>query len=764
MLFLDASNDDEKLTSADLIALLPDILKMRKLESLLLVGNQFAEIPHEIINLSKLGFLFIDERQLKHSAAVLVQLKKTNLSIWTGKMFNHIPLEISSKFENGQELLDYYFKTLKGESRELNEAKVLVVGEANVGKTSLIVRLITKKYDPKRNPTKGIQIYKDWKVPVNGRAVQLNVWDFGGQEIMHATHQFFLTKRSLYILMLDATVDKDANRVEYWLEKIRILGGGSPVVIVTNKIDLHQLDINQTKLLKDYPNIKGFHEVSCENGAGLDKLKAALVKEVGVLGGIHDALPKSWFAVKEELEKTDADFISNDKYEEICRAKEVDEKDWERLIELLHDLGVVLSFRDDRRVQETSVLNPEWVTQGVYDIINSRELFKTKGVLTRKMLAEILNKPNYPVKKQLFIVDMMRKFELCFDIRENEEFLVPDLLSEDELNTGNWDDSLRFEYQYNILFGSIITRFIVKMHKSISKTTYWRTGVVLEFKIDEQVKNEALVVADTLKRKITVAIRGNEHTRREFLSRIREKFEEIYDSFPDEFKKNVSERAPIPQNPEVSVAYKHLLFLEERGEEFYFPEGLDEQVSVGKLLNGIESKTRRDERRKAEEIREDVGGQTENRKADKSKKKVFIVHGHDGESKEKVARFVERMELEAIILHEQASGGKTIIEKIEEYSQVNFAIVLLTPDDVGGLAKNAESILPRARQNVIAELGYMMARLGRDKICLLNKGVEIPSDFHAIVCVELDDGDAWKIKLAQEMKKAGLEIDMNKLY
>ncbi|HEX8249562.1 MAG TPA: nucleotide-binding protein [Pyrinomonadaceae bacterium] len=152
------------------------------------------------------------------------------------------------------------------------------------------------------------------------------------------------------------------------------------------------------------------------------------------------------------------------------------------------------------------------------------------------------------------------------------------------------------------------------------------------------------------------------------------------------------------------------------------------------------------------------------RETDKSKQKVFIVHGHDRESMEKTARFVLEMELKPIILREQASGGKTIIEKIEEYSDVDFAIVLLTPDDFGNSAKNLTSILPRARQNVIAELGYMMAKLGRDKICLLNKGVEIPSDFQGIVCVELNESEGWKMDLAKEMKKAGLEIDMNKLY
>jgi small GTP-binding protein len=481
----------------------------------------------------------------------------------------------------------------------LNEAKVLVAGEANVGKTSLILRLIMGEYDPKRNPTGGIQIYKEWKVPVNDQEVQLNIWDFGGQEIMHATHQFFLTTRSLYILVLDARIGEEDNRIEYWLENIRILGANPPVIVVINKIDLHQPNINQSRLIEHYPNIKGFYFVSCERNIGLYELKNALINEVGQLSGIHDPLPASWFAVKEELEKFDADFISNDKYEEICREQNVNEEDSERLLSLLHDLGVVLSFRDDVNMQDTSVLNPEWVTQGVYAIINSIELFKTKGVLTREMLKRILDEKKYPVKNQLFIVEMMKKFELCFEIKTREEFLVPDLLSEEELNTGNWDNSLRFEYQYNILFGSIITRFIVKMHHSISKKTYWRTGVVLEYVINGRARNEALVKADTVERKIIIAIRGNENTRREFLSRIREKFEEIHNSFPIEFKENVAERVPIPNYPEISIDYQHLRNLEEMGEGFVIPERLSEQFSVKDLLNGIEPE--------AERIRDKVG-------------------------------------------------------------------------------------------------------------------------------------------------------------
>ena len=143
---------------------------------------------------------------------------------------------------------------------------------------------------------------------------------------------------------------------------------------------------------------------------------------------------------------------------------------------------------------------------------------------------------------------------------------------------------------------------------------------------------------------------------------------------------------------------------------------------------------------------------------------VFIVHGHDDEAKEKVARFVEKLDIKAIILHEQPNTGRTIIEKIEAHaSEVGFAIVLLTPDDFGSPAEEATEPKPRARQNVILELGYFMGKLGRKRVCVLHKDkVELPSDIHGILYVPMDSSNAWKFELAREMKQAKLPIDLNK--
>lgn len=151
-------------------------------------------------------------------------------------------------------------------------------------------------------------------------------------------------------------------------------------------------------------------------------------------------------------------------------------------------------------------------------------------------------------------------------------------------------------------------------------------------------------------------------------------------------------------------------------------------------------------------------------KPPKSTNKVFVIHGHDESARETVARFLERLELEPVILHEQPNKGRTIIEKFEEYADVRFAVVLLTPDDVGAVKDREADLLPRARQNVVFEFGYFIGRLGRERVCALAKGdIETPSDSDGILYVPLDDNDGWKMRLLRELKAAGFDVDANQL-
>ena len=144
--------------------------------------------------------------------------------------------------------------------------------------------------------------------------------------------------------------------------------------------------------------------------------------------------------------------------------------------------------------------------------------------------------------------------------------------------------------------------------------------------------------------------------------------------------------------------------------------------------------------------------------------RVFVVHGRDDGSRNTVARFLESLELEPIILQERPNEGRTIIQKFEDHSGVNFAVVLCTPDDVGALATEQHKLRPRPRQNVILELGFFWGKLGRKKVCALLEGdMDMPSDFGGVLYIPLDESEGWKLTLARELRAAGMNIDLNRI-
>jgi len=145
-------------------------------------------------------------------------------------------------------------------------------------------------------------------------------------------------------------------------------------------------------------------------------------------------------------------------------------------------------------------------------------------------------------------------------------------------------------------------------------------------------------------------------------------------------------------------------------------------------------------------------------------RKVFIVHGHDEAAKLSVDSFIKKLNLKPVILHEKPNEGRTIIEKFEKHSNVGFAVVLMTPDDIGASADDEKNLKHRARQNVILELGFFLGKLDRKHVCALYKeGVEMPSDYDGVLFIPMDENDGWKLSLAREIRAAGIKVDMNKL-
>ncbi|XOF33563.1 MAG: COR domain-containing protein [Candidatus Electrothrix sp. YB6] len=543
--------------------------------------NRLNSLPKEIGLLTKLIYLWLEYNQLTLLPVELAQLTSlTRLNLKSNRL-TIPPLEIIGQ---GIDAIRLYLASLQQEERPLNQVKLLLIGEGAAGKTSLVKQLFNEDFDAHEDTTHGINI-RNWKVEENGDTpLRVNIWDFGGQEIMHATHQFFLSRRSLYVLVLDGRRDE---RPEYWLRHIESFGGDSPVLVVLNKQDSNpSFQLNYPFLQAKYPAIRGFFRTSCADGRGIAEFRSALLRELAWVEMIGIRWPGSWFRVKERIEQLDRPYISSEEYSDLCAEAGIGEpQSREVLVDFLHDLGAAVHFKDFV-LKAMHVLDPVWVTEAVYKIINAEEVADARGTLGLNSLGNILpyardEKLSWPESTHVFILELMKKFELCWGLGE-QAVLIPQLLPVAEpAFSFDYAKALGFVLHYqDFLPPSVMPRFLVKRHSQIRKGLCWRTGVVLE---DKESGTEAVVKADHEARRIYLWSNGPR--RKEFLTFLWFSLRAINDSFE---KLRVSERIPMPDDPEVTADYQTLLKYAERGHNMYIPEGSDKEYSVRELLGLVE--------------------------------------------------------------------------------------------------------------------------------------------------------------------------------
>lgn len=294
------------------------------LQRLDLSGNLIRILPNSIGGLASLRQLSLDDNGLESLPIALGQLTNLVRFFLHGNPALGLPLELlgptwrdlkHNSPTNPATILEFYFRTSSQRTRPLHEAKLVLLGRGGVGKTSLVQRLLSDDFKPGQK-TDGIQV-SQWTVPIDGKnAVRLHIWDFGGQEILHGTHQFFLTERTLYLVVLSGREGREDEDAEYWLTYIDSLGGDSPVIVVLNKSKSHAFDINSRRLEEKFPGrIRGYVATDCEDGTGCDALRQAIRRELGQLSHVHQEFPTSWFAIKERLSTMTDNFLS---YEQFC--------------------------------------------------------------------------------------------------------------------------------------------------------------------------------------------------------------------------------------------------------------------------------------------------------------------------------------------------------------------------------------------------------------------------------------------------------------
>ena len=525
--------------------------------------------------------------------------------------------------QQGNKAIQTFLEELQ-QTKPLNETKVILVGQGASGKTSLVKRLLKQDFDPKEKQTHGINIFKK-SFPVEGESLRVNFWDFGGQEIMHATHQFFLTKRCLYVLVLDSRKDAKA---EYWLKYIENFGGNAPVLVVLNKMDENpSFEVNREFLSQKYPAIQNYYKISCQNGEGIAVLKKDLLQQLWNLELRNTPFPTHWWKVKDYFQRMKKDYISYRDYQEVCRKHHVHKPHAQDvLLSFLNDLGIVLNYQNLKKQQYfTQVLNPLWLTNAVYRVINSPKVAATNGQFAVEELGDIINDTRYQQSKKIslkglaeifnntiyeqtgktsknlhidpeqfrFIVAMMEEFELTYQM-ENRQYMIPELLPTKQqlYDFGGAPKILRFIIEYpDFLPTAIVPRLIVKMHKYIYANQVWKTGMVLE----EQLifKSIANVVLDEESQKFIIEIAGERC--RDFLTFIRETVKDIHKDYQH---LEVAEWIPLPdlhKGEELLVEYDELLGYEESNMDTYFSGKLKKKYSVSDLLNGVENPEHRKE-------------------------------------------------------------------------------------------------------------------------------------------------------------------------
>jgi internalin A len=547
-----------------------------RLESLYLGQNRIGEVAASALATDALRTLDLHDNDITEVPSAIASLAHLAYLNLIGNDLS-IPPEILAEPTSPRKIIEYA-EQVRGPRLRLDQAKLLVVGEGSVGKTSLIRRLVFDEYSAQERKTDGIDVCR-WHLETDGDPVGLNVWDFGGQEIMHATHQFFLTKRSAYILVTDARQGEEQNRIEYWLKLIQSFAEASPVIIAVNKTEQAPMDVDSRGLKTKYKNIVDVVPISCETAAGIPRIKELLRQSISEMKHVRDLLPQGFFEVKHDLEESKADYMTFDDYSRLCISKGVvDGEAQELLVSFLHDLGTVLCFRDDPRLADTNILNPEWVTGGVYRLLNANLAAQRKGLLSWKDANVILDMVGYPPERRTFIIEMMKRFELCYE--SEGVFLIPDLMTKQEPDTGTWDDALFFEVKFDVLPSSIMSRLIVRMRGAISRGTVWRTGVVLAMD-----GNRALVKGDREDAVVRIAVSGPLAGRRGLLTAIRSELRAVASTIPG---LTVEERVPVPGHADVWVPYAHLLDLEAVGRHSVVPQGVTEDFDIHALLDGVE--------------------------------------------------------------------------------------------------------------------------------------------------------------------------------
>ncbi|MBL8828369.1 MAG: leucine-rich repeat domain-containing protein [Planctomycetaceae bacterium] len=488
--------------SKNQLTVLPEALgQLTRLQSLNLGDNQLTALPESFSKLTKLRSLDLSNNQLTtlpESLGGHTRLRDVLILI-SGNNALGIPREILKK--KNAEVLDYYFSTHGDQGRALRELKLIVVGRGGAGKTSLVRRLNGQKLNLEESETHGINI-SPLSLQCSDGPVTARVWDFGGQHVLHAMHEFFLTARSLYLLVLGEREDMAERDAAYWLQLIRSYAGNAPVVVALNKNQGRPRDMDRDSLERNYGPILAGVATECADGYDhtIDDLRNALTAAANGMREIRDKFPAKWWDIKEWLENMQQPYLNFSVYQQhCCELGEADGDKQEKLASWLNDLGIAINYADDERLHDTTVLRPEWLANGIYAILRANDSahgrqYAPNAMLTAELLGPIyqaaeklkmLKAQDYPREMWPFLLRLMNLFQLAFPIDDRgQQLLVPTLLPlepPEGCDEPSDADRSRLRYEFAVVPGPLLPKLLVRTFSLIDGDRRWRRGAMLRY-------------------------------------------------------------------------------------------------------------------------------------------------------------------------------------------------------------------------------------------------------------------------------------------
>ncbi len=687
---VNAGFDKEKLTSKDLIELLPEIKQLTGLTTLDLSGNQISDIAvlgqlsgltklnlsgNQISDIAVLGqlsglttlylignqisditvlaqltgltTLYLSVNQIS-DIAVLKELKKLRYVYLEGNPIENPPRAI---IEQGIEAIRKYFEDEENQTTEyVYEAKVLIVGETDTGKTTLFKRLLDPAYLPQKGNEKDIEStvginIKTWSFPYTNnpeKEIKAHLWDFGGQEIQYTLHQYFLTKSSFYIFLISNRVgdNEKIHKADYWFRVISSFGEDCPVLVVLNeRNDRSANTFEITKYIEQFGANLGEIEKIDVDFAKSDykwnhlleaiKCKISNLSHIGEETAedkakkIGKGLPKKWVEVRQRLEESAQEnkYIKLSDYEKMCKEAGTYQKPKKKdettsqgvLLRFLHNLGTVINF-EDAFLRNYLILDPKWLTKSLYMALEDKNIKdEQSGKFTSPQIQKLWEKKRYSTEDYQILLNLMLKdrFEIAYKVEGKQDdfvipMLLPDIALKYDFEPGN---AITLIIRFVFMPYGVFSRLIVQLNNYIEvqnvegteKQIVWKKGMLLKSENDAFAEVIESDDREQAQKEIKIRVAGtNVSENKRFLDQI---VNRIYQINHDWFKDNLKFDEIIPCNCEVCREIKRdenkqfytrktlVSYLRENEEKIICAKSAEagnlQKVEIRQLLDGV---------------------------------------------------------------------------------------------------------------------------------------------------------------------------------